>query len=251
MGLMDSIARFLSLEPFQEVQERVEFDPYSPLAVQLQALQAKPRPWRLPSIDEALGVPAIQRAVTLIANTTGSLAIEAYRNGVKLIDTPRVVSRPDPFHTPRDFYSSAAYCMASARRDGAGGSPRATGSGTPRPWSSCRSTSCSSRRTRATGSVPGTRGSTRSAPATRPRTRPATSSTSPTSSARSPSAGWARSRWPAPPPRSRWSRRNGPPTSTPRAAIRPSSSTRRSRWRKRRPTRSAASGSRPPRTCRR
>jgi HK97 family phage portal protein len=86
------------------------------------------RPWRVPSTGDALGVPAILRAVTLIANTTGSLSLNAYRNGRRLSenDRPRLIVRPDPFQTPRDFYSSTAYSMARwgeawwwvAKRDG-------------------------------------------------------------------------------------------------------------------------------------
>lgn len=73
------------------------------------------RPWRGAAIREALGVPAIFRAVTLISNTTGSLGVEAYRNGVKLsdLDTPRLIKRPDPFRIPRDFYRDTANHLAS------------------------------------------------------------------------------------------------------------------------------------------
>jgi HK97 family phage portal protein len=73
------------------------------------------RPWRYPSVTEALGVPAIFRAVSLIANTTGSLALEAFRNGVKLDDdaTPALIKRPDPLRIPRDFYRDTAFYQAS------------------------------------------------------------------------------------------------------------------------------------------
>ena len=76
-------------------------------------VQSLARPWRKPSIADALGVPAIQRAVTLIANTTGSLSAQAYRNGELMASTPRVISRPDPFHTPREFYRDMAYQLAT------------------------------------------------------------------------------------------------------------------------------------------
>ena len=126
MALWDQVRQFLALEPMQE-RSIDTFDTTTPLATQLAALQAQARPWRLPSISEALGVPAIQRAVTLISNTAGSLAIEAYRSGV-LTETPRVIARPDPFSTPRDSYGSMAYCLATrgetvlwiATRDGFG-----------------------------------------------------------------------------------------------------------------------------------
>jgi phage portal protein BeeE len=82
-------------------------------------------PWRLPSIEDALGVPAFQRAVTLIANTIGSISIQGFRNRALLDETPRVIARPDPYRTPRDFYSQSGYQMATrgevvwwiARRD--------------------------------------------------------------------------------------------------------------------------------------
>jgi HK97 family phage portal protein len=89
---------------------------YPGLEAQLLAVQGlTDRPWRYPGVNEALGTPAIFRAVTLIANTTGSLAIEAYRRGVKLPDeeTPRVIKRPDPFTIPRNFYRDSAYFLAT------------------------------------------------------------------------------------------------------------------------------------------
>jgi HK97 family phage portal protein len=87
-------------------------------------------PWKNASIQDALGVPAIFRAVSLIANTTGQLAVEVWRQGVQLDDdqTPQLVKRPDPYKTPRDFYRDTAFNMATrgeawwwiARRDANG-----------------------------------------------------------------------------------------------------------------------------------
>lgn len=74
---------------------------------------ARSSPWRLPTIAEALGVPAFLRSVTLVANTTGALTVQAFRNRALLEDTPRVISRPDPFSTPRDFYRDSAYNLAT------------------------------------------------------------------------------------------------------------------------------------------
>lgn len=86
------------------------------LTEQLLAVQGlNSRPWRVASIREALGVPSNFRSVALIANTTGSLAMEAYRKGV-LLDadsTPRLVQRPDPFRIPRDFYRDTAFDAAT------------------------------------------------------------------------------------------------------------------------------------------
>ena len=40
--------------------------------------------WRLPSLREALGIPAVFRAVTMLSNIAGSLSIEAYRDGQRM-----------------------------------------------------------------------------------------------------------------------------------------------------------------------
>jgi HK97 family phage portal protein len=116
MGLWDAVTRALALDPFRE---RTVVDPFTPapdMDTQLAALrqwQMAARPWRVPSITEALGVPAIQRAVTLIANTAGSLAVQGFRNGALMEDPPRIVARPDPYATPRDFYRDSTYNMAT------------------------------------------------------------------------------------------------------------------------------------------
>lgn len=115
MGVVDSLKNFLTLPSWQSVETR-SVDPWSDvpdLATQLARIQGAPRPWRLPTINEALGVPAIQRAVTLIANTVGSLEIEAFRSGVRLGETPRLLSRPDPYWTPREFKRDTAWNMAT------------------------------------------------------------------------------------------------------------------------------------------
>ena len=73
------------------------------------------RPWRSSSINEALGVPAIWGAVSLIADTVGSLSLEAFRQGV-LLDAdsrPRLIIRPNPFSTPRAFFRDTAFYLAS------------------------------------------------------------------------------------------------------------------------------------------
>jgi len=101
------------------------------LTEQLLAVQGLlPRPWRAASLSEALGVPAILGAVTLISNTVGSLTMRALRNEVELPpdDRPKVIVRPDPFRAPYLFYRGTAYNMATrgeawwwiARRDGDG-----------------------------------------------------------------------------------------------------------------------------------
>lgn len=73
-----------------------------------------PRPWRVASVREALGVPAIFRAASLIANLTGSLSMRALKNEVQTSpqDRPAIIVRPDPNRTPRDFYRDTAWNLA-------------------------------------------------------------------------------------------------------------------------------------------
>ena len=121
MGLRDSIRAVLApFSPIEELplNERAidSFTNYPDLETQLLAVQGlTARPWRAPSITDAVGVPAIYRAVTLIANTTGSLSLNAYRKGRRLSneDRPRLIVRPNPFTTPRDFFRDTAYAMAT------------------------------------------------------------------------------------------------------------------------------------------
>ncbi len=71
--------------------------------------------WQPASVRDALSVPSIARAVSLIAGTTGMLSMDAYRKGVKLDpeDRPRIMVRPDPFRKPRHFYRDTAWNMAT------------------------------------------------------------------------------------------------------------------------------------------
>lgn len=71
--------------------------------------------WNPPTIREALGVPAVFRAVTMISNLVGSLTLEAWRNGIKLEGQaiPMLVSRPGVFSTTRDYFRDCAYCLAT------------------------------------------------------------------------------------------------------------------------------------------
>ena len=115
MGMMDALKQFLTLEPMQ----MRTVDPYTAapdLETQIANLrtnQALARPWRLPSVDETLGVPAILRAVTLISNTVGSLSIQGFRDEMPMDETPRILARPDPFRTPQESYRDMAWAMAT------------------------------------------------------------------------------------------------------------------------------------------
>lgn len=88
----------------------------APFEVNIPGIFGRPptgTPWRLPSVREALGVPAILRAVTLIANSAGVLQLETYRNGVRMSERPRVAVRPNPLSTPRAFFRDTAFHMAA------------------------------------------------------------------------------------------------------------------------------------------
>ena len=114
MALWDRVSRFLALEPLQEQARSIEEFP--DLESQLANLQRQPRPWRPASVEEALGVPAILRAVSLISATTGSLSLEAFQNGALVTDrtaVPRIIIRPNPFSTPYAFFRDTAFYYAS------------------------------------------------------------------------------------------------------------------------------------------
>jgi phage portal protein BeeE len=66
----------------------------------------------LPTVAQALGVPSIQRAVSLIASTTGMLTMQGFRNGELMAEPPKLISRPDPDETPYQFYSMTAAQLA-------------------------------------------------------------------------------------------------------------------------------------------
>lgn len=71
--------------------------------------------WNPPSIREAMSVPAVFRAVTMIANLVASMTLEAFRNSQKLTENiPQLVLRPGVFSTPRMFFHDTARCLASA-----------------------------------------------------------------------------------------------------------------------------------------
>jgi HK97 family phage portal protein len=99
------------------VTRSLDYTQYPPLDAQIAALRARPavRPWRAVSIRTALGVPAIFRAVTFISNTAGTLTLEGYQDSAKLPndERPRVIIRPDPFLTMREFLRRTVWGMAS------------------------------------------------------------------------------------------------------------------------------------------
>jgi HK97 family phage portal protein len=113
--LVDTLQRMLKSTKLQK-RALDSFVDHPGLTEQLLAIQGlSSTSWYPPSIKEALSVPAVFRAVTMIANLVGSLTMQAWRNGVLLTgqQVPILVSRPGVFSTPRDFFRDTAYCLAS------------------------------------------------------------------------------------------------------------------------------------------
>jgi phage portal protein BeeE len=82
--------------------------------------------WGPVGVREALQVPAVFRAVTLISNLMGTFSLEAWRNGIRMDglqgrpDPLRLVQRPDPFRTARDFWRGVGWDLYVAARDSYG-----------------------------------------------------------------------------------------------------------------------------------
>lgn len=70
------------------------------------------RPWLPTQPGEAMANPAIFRGISLLANVGGSLTLEGYRLGERMLDAPALVRRPDPFATPMEFVRDTIYSMA-------------------------------------------------------------------------------------------------------------------------------------------
>jgi len=58
--------------------------------------------------NTALGVPAIYRGVTLIADAIGALGLHSYRNGRLVTPTPKLLERPNPQETRMETISAMA-----------------------------------------------------------------------------------------------------------------------------------------------
>ncbi len=114
MNIADGF-RWLTGREQPAVQERDASEEVNTLEDFILRLRAvRTSPWRAASSREAMGVPAVLKAISLISNTTGTLSMEAYRAGSKLsdFDTPAIVVRPNPLTTPYDFWRDSAYHKA-------------------------------------------------------------------------------------------------------------------------------------------
>ena len=58
--------------------------------------------------NTALGVPAIYRGVTLLADAIGALGLHSYRNGERVDPTPPIFKRPNPQETRMETISAMA-----------------------------------------------------------------------------------------------------------------------------------------------
>jgi HK97 family phage portal protein len=58
--------------------------------------------------NTALGIPAIYRGVTLIADAIGALDLCAYRNGREVTPTPTILARPNPVETRMETIAAMA-----------------------------------------------------------------------------------------------------------------------------------------------
>jgi HK97 family phage portal protein len=122
MSWLDAITDWFT-GPEPEVQERS--DSVLDLVQRMGYTRAA---WRPMSIADALSVPSIQRAISLISGTTGMMSVQGYRRGAVLEETPRLLARPDPNNDAWTFYSTTAYQMGAygefvwyiAHRDGDG-----------------------------------------------------------------------------------------------------------------------------------
>lgn len=125
MSLLDRVGQFFSIEPMQT--RTLSVVSQLPGVIAETRARRPSRQWRGITVAEALSIPAILRAVTLISNVTGALSLDGYRSGARLdaAARPRLIVRPNPLSTPREFFRDSAWNMATrgeawwwvARRD--------------------------------------------------------------------------------------------------------------------------------------
>ena len=65
------------------------------------------------SVKQALSIPAVFRSVNLIAGMVGALDVQTWRDERIDDPVPRLIARPDPFLTRREFYGSGAWSLAA------------------------------------------------------------------------------------------------------------------------------------------
>ncbi len=117
MALWDRVTQLFAIPPVEEPPEFRVSSAFVAAEGSLADLVARINgvsvgAWRPVSVKDALGVPSIQRAVSLIASTTGMLSVQGFRDGVLMNEPPRLLARPDPYDTPYGFYAGSAASMA-------------------------------------------------------------------------------------------------------------------------------------------
>jgi HK97 family phage portal protein len=100
-----------------ELQERsAALDPstdYPDIDAQLYDRQRASAGQLLPSIREALGIPAVNRAVTMLSTIAATLDLDAFRAGELIDPDPQLVQRPCKAMTPGRFTRDSVFYMAT------------------------------------------------------------------------------------------------------------------------------------------
>ena len=119
---MDEYAAWVSLgEHLGATQQKPKrtlttFPDITTQAERVWARANKGRSWRRASVTEALGVPAILSAVSLVTGTVGRLSLDGFQGGTQTLDRKRIppmMVRPWPGHTPRLFFLLTSFYMAT------------------------------------------------------------------------------------------------------------------------------------------
>lgn len=113
---LTTLARWFVPQPEDFQNRSIDFPSFQTQLAAIRTAQAQARPWRQAGVTEALGVPAILAAVSLISNTVGRLSMEAYQEGRLVTDRlqiPRLIVRPNPKTTPREFFRDTAFYLST------------------------------------------------------------------------------------------------------------------------------------------
>jgi HK97 family phage portal protein len=103
-------------ERLRAVEERGAADPsesYPDIDAQLYARQRAQVGGLTPTVREAMGIPAVNRAVTMLATTAGSLDLNAYRGGSRIEPDPPLIRRPCRTMRAGQFTRDTVHAMAS------------------------------------------------------------------------------------------------------------------------------------------
>ncbi|MGV1029619.1 MAG: phage portal protein [Dermatophilaceae bacterium] len=102
--------------PHRRQLEQRTLDPsgdYPDIDAQLWARQRQQSASLAPTIREALGIPAVNRAVTMLSTIAATLDLDAFRNDVLIDPEPQLVKRPCKAMTPGRFTRDSVFYMAT------------------------------------------------------------------------------------------------------------------------------------------